>query len=599
MVPQAISFTGPGTGTVGGQATLTATGGASGNPVIFTVDGSSTAGACAVSGTDGATVTYTGTGTCVIDANQAAGNGYAAAPQVQQSITVSPGAQAISFTGPGTGTVGGQATLTATGGASGNPVTFTVDGSSTAGACAVSGTDGATVTYTGTGTCVIDANQAAGNGYAAAPQVQQSITVSPGAQAISFTGPGTGTVGGQATLTATGGASGNPVIFTVDGSSTAGACAVSGTDGATVTYTGTGTCVIDANQAAGNGYAAAPQVQQSITVSPGAQAISFTGPVPGTVGGQATLTATGGPSGNPVTFTVDPSSTAGACAVSGTDGATVTYTGTGTCVIDANQAAGNGYAAAPQVQQSITVSPGAQAPSFIADSPPLETAPGQPYGYTFAATGTPAPTYALAPGAPAWLTISPATGQLTGTPPAGTTTFTYTVTATSTVGTATAGPTPSPSPPPPPTRTSPSISPARPPSPPAPTAPAPSPSPTPGPPPPQGSPPRSCWRPSYRKCPAPAAAPRTPTRSPGPWPPSPPAPPPGSPSPSPPPGRAEPCSAASPNHRPLTPARATTTPPSRSPSPAPTPPAAPGSAADGRRTPGSPPGGSRRRRAPP
>jgi hypothetical protein len=109
-------------------------------------------------------------------------------------------------------------------------------------------------------------------------------------------------------------------------------------------------------------------------------------------------------------------------------------------VIDANQAAGNGYAAAPQVQQSITVSPAAQAPSFIADSPPLETAPGQPYGYTFAATGTPAPTYALAPGAPAWLTISPATGQLTGTPPAGTTTFTYTVTATSTAGTATAGP---------------------------------------------------------------------------------------------------------------------------------------------------------------
>ncbi len=259
-------------------------------------------------------------------------------------------------------------------------------------------------------------------------------------QAISFTGPGTGTVGGQATLTATGGASGNPVIFTVDGSSTAGACAVSGTDGATVSYTGTGTCVIDANQAAGNGYAAAPQVQQSITVSPGAQVISFTGPGTGTVGGQATLTATGGPSGNPVTFTVDPSSTAGACAVSGTDGATVTYTGTGTCVIDANQAAGNGYAAAPQVQQSITVSPAAQAPSFIADSPPLETAPGQPYGYTFAATGTPAPTYALAPGAPAWLTISPATGQLTGTPPAGTTTFTYTVTATSTAGTATAGP---------------------------------------------------------------------------------------------------------------------------------------------------------------
>jgi hypothetical protein len=62
-----------------------------------------------------------------------------------------------------------------------------------------------------------------------------------------------------------------------------------------------------------------------------------------------------------VTFTVDASGTAG-CAVSGTDGATVTYTEPGTCVIDANQAGGNGYTAAPQVQQSITVSMPAPAP---------------------------------------------------------------------------------------------------------------------------------------------------------------------------------------------------------------------------------------------
>jgi YVTN family beta-propeller protein len=84
-------------------------------------------------------------------------------------------AQAISFTGPGTGTVGGQATLTATGGASGNPVTFTVDPASTPGACAVSGTEGTTLTYTGPGTCVINANQAAGSGFAAAPQAQQTV----------------------------------------------------------------------------------------------------------------------------------------------------------------------------------------------------------------------------------------------------------------------------------------------------------------------------------------------------------------------------------------------------------------------------------------
>ena len=76
-------------------------------------------------------------------------------------------------------------------------------------------------------------------------------------QVISFTGPGTGTAGGSASLTATGGGSGNPVVFTVDASSGAGVCHVSGTNGSTVNYTGAGSCVIDANQAAGNGYAAA------------------------------------------------------------------------------------------------------------------------------------------------------------------------------------------------------------------------------------------------------------------------------------------------------------------------------------------------------
>jgi len=90
LIPQAISFTGPGTGTYGGSATLTATGGGSGNPVVFTVDPSTTSGTCTVSGTSGATVSYTGTGNCVINANQAGGSGYSSAPQAQQSITVSP-----------------------------------------------------------------------------------------------------------------------------------------------------------------------------------------------------------------------------------------------------------------------------------------------------------------------------------------------------------------------------------------------------------------------------------------------------------------------------------------------------------------------------
>jgi len=92
-------------------------------------------------------------------------------------------------------------------------------------------------------------------------------TATQGSQTITFPSPGPGTVGQNATLTATGGASGNPVVFSVDAGSGAGVCSVSGTNGSTVSYLAPGACVIDANQAAGNGYAAAPQVQQTITVT--------------------------------------------------------------------------------------------------------------------------------------------------------------------------------------------------------------------------------------------------------------------------------------------------------------------------------------------
>jgi hypothetical protein len=87
------------------------------------------------------------------------------------------------------------------------------------------------------------------------------------------------------------------------------------------------------------------------------QAISFTAPASGTYGGSLALTATGGTSGSPVVFTVDPSTASGVCAVSGTSPSTLNYTGTGNCVIDANEAGGNGYGPAPQVQQTIAVDP--------------------------------------------------------------------------------------------------------------------------------------------------------------------------------------------------------------------------------------------------
>jgi len=300
--------------------------------------------------------------------------------------------------------------------------------------CSVSGTNGSTVSYLAAGSCVIDANQAGNASFTAAQQVTQTITVGPAgpaAQSIVFTAPTTGTVGGSAVLTATGGGSGNPVVFSVDASSGPGVCSL---NGATVSYLAAGSCVIDANQAGNASFTAAQQVVQTITVGQASQAIVFTPPASGTVGGSAVLSATGGGSGNPVVFSVDASSGSGVCSV---NGATVSYLAAGSCVIDANQAGDASYTAATTVTKTITVN---QGPAFVTDSPPLTAAAGQPYDYTFTASGTPAPAYALASGAPSWLSIDASTGEVTGTPPSGTTSFSYAVTATDPAGTSTAGP---------------------------------------------------------------------------------------------------------------------------------------------------------------
>jgi hypothetical protein len=210
---------------------------------------------------------------------------------------------------------------------------------------------GSTVSLVGAGTCTINANQAGNGSYLAAPQKQQSFTISKRSQTISFTSapPASAVVGGAAyhvTATAT---SGLAVVFSAAASS-AGICTVSGS---TVTLVGAGTCTISANQAGNGTYLAATQVQQSFTVGRGSQTITITSD-PGTNvhnhDGPYTITATA-TSGLAVVFTTDPSS-AGVCSVSGS---TVTYSGRGQCIIYADQPGNANWLPAPQVEQSFRV----------------------------------------------------------------------------------------------------------------------------------------------------------------------------------------------------------------------------------------------------
>ncbi len=265
QVGQTITFTSaaPSNAVVAGPTyTVTATGGASGNPVTF---GTATPLVCTVSGS---TVSFVGAGSCTVTADQAGNATYAAAPQATQSFAVGQAAQTISFTStaPGDAVINGP-TYTATATASsGLAVTF---GSATPLVCTVSGN---AVSMVGAGSCTVTADQTGNANYLAASQVTQSFTVTNPAQAIIFTStaPTSAVVNGPTyTVTATGGASGNPVTF---GSAVPSVCTVSAS---TVSFTGAGTCTVTADQAGNGTYQPAPQATQSFTVGKGTATLTL------------------------------------------------------------------------------------------------------------------------------------------------------------------------------------------------------------------------------------------------------------------------------------------------------------------------------------
>ncbi len=395
--PQTIAFTAPTTTTYtyspGMTITVSVSNGPSNNPAAFTVDatsaGAGTFSATTVTGTTStATLTVSQAGSIVIDANEVGGlvNGiyYYPATQVQLTLTINQASQTIVFPqplSPVTFSPTLTVSLSANGGASGNPVSFSVDSSSTgAGTISTStlagGTSTATLTVTQAGNIVIDANQAGNVDYLAAAPVPQTVVVNQASQAITFialTQPFHYIAGGVTLpIQATGGGSNSAIVFTVDKSSTmTGSFSTSTVSGATSTATLTvptqtvtsGTIVVDATQPGNTNYTASAQSQETITVlSPlPTQTITFGVPQTQVGGTTLTLTATAS-SGFPVTYT---SSTTTVCTVSGSIATFAKVTAAGTCTITASQPGDNLYfAAATPVTVSFTVNPAGQVPAM-------------------------------------------------------------------------------------------------------------------------------------------------------------------------------------------------------------------------------------------
>ena len=351
---------------------VAATGGGSGNPVTF-----SSSGACT-----NAAALFTmnsGTGTCTVQYNQVGDANYSPAPQVTESVNAQKANQTITVSTHAPANAAYNTSFGVQANAPGGVVSF-----SSSGACSNTGN---TFTMTsGTGTCNVNYSQGGDSNYNPAPQVTETVNAQKANQTINVTthAPVSASFNQQFTVAATGGGSGNPVTF-----SSSGACT---NNGATFTITsGTGTCTVNYDQAGDANYNAAPQVIETVSIGKIDQAINVTihAPASAVYNTQFTVAATGGGSGNPVTF-----SSSGACT---NTGAAFTMTsGAGTCSVKYDQAGDSNYNPAPQVTETVnaqkagqTITVSTHAPAGAVYNTSFGVAASAPGGVvTFSSSGT-------------------------------------------------------------------------------------------------------------------------------------------------------------------------------------------------------------------
>ena len=202
-------------------------------------------------------------------------------------------------------------------------------------------------------------------------------TVGQFSQSISFTStaaPATH-VGSTYAVAATGGGSGNAVVFSIDASSN-GRCSLANPN--VVTFLTTGPCQINADQAGSTAYAAAATQSQIVTPGKSPQTITFTSaaPLAAKMADSYTVAATGGASGNAVSFSIDASS-ASICSI---HASTVSFDAQGACVINANQLGNANFDDAAQVRQTVSIAQGGSGVSIA--STPNPSMPRQAVTFT-------------------------------------------------------------------------------------------------------------------------------------------------------------------------------------------------------------------------
>lgn len=321
--------------TYGANLTLATSGGTSNGALTF----AKVSGSCTIAGD---VLTPTGAGTCVVTATMAGGTNYTDVTSSNHTVTIAKANQSPLVLNMATSvSYLSSLALTTSGGSGTGNVVFSVTQNSV---CSITGTN---LTPLDVGsTCEVLATKLGDSNYNSIDATSVPITTTPINQMpITFNSASVMAYGQTLAVSAIGGSGSGTISYSVNNQGTTG-CSLSGT---TLSVTASGTCVVAAVKASSLNYNTGATVTQSITVNKAAQTTSFTSTVPGspTVGSTYTVAATS-TSGTAPTFSI----ASGNCTIAAS---VVTFTGTGSCRIDANTASTSQYLAAPVVWQTVSV----------------------------------------------------------------------------------------------------------------------------------------------------------------------------------------------------------------------------------------------------
>jgi len=360
---------------VGGNSTLSTSGGSGTGAVTYNASGP-----CTIVGN---VLTGTSVGTCVVTATKAGDSTYVATTSNAVTVVVGLSPQAtLNLSASSTSIIiNGTSTLSTTGGSGSGAVTYNV----LSGPCLLNSN---VLTGTGQGDCQVQATKAADSTYSTTTSntVTVHVDLDPQATLLLNANPTGIDIGQTSALSTSGGSGTGAVTYVV----LSGPCTISG---ATLTGRGQGSCLVQASKAADRTYSSASSntIMVHVDLDPQSALTLSASPTIIDIGQTSVLNTTNGSGTGAVTYGV----LSGPCTLNGN---ILMGKGQGSCLVQATKAADATYASVTSNTVNVHVDLDPQAPLNLTASPSAITAGGTSLLTTTGGSGNGAITHSVVSG---------------------------------------------------------------------------------------------------------------------------------------------------------------------------------------------------------